>query len=633
MATVIDALTIDIMMDQAKLVAGEKQAEATLGRLSTAGQKTGRELAVAGEQSAAAFNKLRTEALALLTIFTAGRGLKEFVSDQVKAGAATGRLAHNLGMGVQSLSAWQTAVKTVGGSAEGIASSFQSIVSQFQTLQGRQNLGRLFGQMGVGFEDSSGHLENMTKLMMEMSAASQKMSPERFSAMTSAMGFDQGTTNLMELGPQKLGALLDELRRYAETPQQYGALSQMQADFAVLTAQSESFGRSILTDVEPALHGFLGWMTHLIDANQKWLQQDIDGAITSLVKGLEGANWKEIGTDIEDVATAAEGMAKSIGGMDWSSISAGLKGWIGDLVRAAHLLNEITGANPKAAANTPGAGAIATGTGNKLNAIASGGDAAGSWVFRNLTAPIERRFGIIRAATPADVDEARPLLNLIGQSEGTDKGRGYDETFGAGRYTGGPVNLTGMTLEQVAELQAKMLADPANKAHSSAVGRYQFVSGTLKNVAAELGMDPSTTKFTPQTQDLLATQLLIDEGARKYQAGKMPQSDFQHYLATQWASLPDPDTGKSYYGQGLGATGAQEHAALLAYAHSTVAAAHAVMAPPSKADRARDRDLAVTIHNLTVTTQATDPKAVAREVKKAISPNRLMAAQANTALQ
>lgn len=38
------------------------------------------------------------------------------------------------------------------------------------------------------------------------------------------------------------------------------------------------------------------------------------------------------------------------------------------------------------------------------------------------------------------------MLDLIGCSEGTDKGRGYNETFGYGAYIGGDVDLVSKRL-------------------------------------------------------------------------------------------------------------------------------------------------------------------------------------------
>ncbi|MGL6187545.1 MAG: hypothetical protein ACRC12_00670, partial [Holosporales bacterium] len=99
------------------------------------------------------------------------------------------------------------------------------------------------------------------------------------------------------------------------------------------------------------------------------------------------------------------------------------------------------------------------------------------------------------------------ILDLIGQAEGTDKGRGYNETLGYGAYTGGAVNLTNMTLREVLSLQKEILNHPNNPYNSSAVGRYQIVSKTLRGLIDELDLSLDE-QFTPELQDRLATQLV-----------------------------------------------------------------------------------------------------------------------------
>lgn len=105
------------------------------------------------------------------------------------------------------------------------------------------------------------------------------------------------------------------------------------------------------------------------------------------------------------------------------------------------------------------------------------------------------------------------VLDLIGYAEGTDRGRGYNETLDYGRWTGGDVNLINMTLREVLELQRMMLANPENRAlygdgkGSSAVGRYQIVSTTLKGLIDRLGLSLDEL-FTPELQDRMALELV-----------------------------------------------------------------------------------------------------------------------------
>lgn len=139
----------------------------------------------------------------------------------------------------------------------------------------------------------------------------------------------------------------------------------------------------------------------------------------------------------------------------------------------------------------------------------------------------------------------RPLLDLIGLSEGTDKGDGYNETLAYGAYTGGDVNLVSKTLAEIDKLQTKMLAHPRNKWKSSAIGRYQVVRTTLRSIKKTLDWPP-TMVFNKDTQDTLCCFLLGRRGIDDYLAGELPEDNMLIHLAQEWASLPTP-AGKGYY--------------------------------------------------------------------------------------
>jgi len=106
---------------------------------------------------------------------------------------------------------------------------------------------------------------------------------------------------------------------------------------------------------------------------------------------------------------------------------------------------------------------------------------------------------------------SRGILDLIGYAEGTDKGRGYNETLAHGAFTGGARNLVAMTLDEIDAMQSQMLKHPANNYNSSAVGRYQIVQKTLRGLRDDLGLSGSEF-FTPEMQDRLAQQLLRQRG-------------------------------------------------------------------------------------------------------------------------
>lgn len=155
----------------------------------------------------------------------------------------------------------------------------------------------------------------------------------------------------------------------------------------------------------------------------------------------------------------------------------------------------------------------------------------------------------------------RPLLDLLGLSEGTDKARGYNETLAYGAYTGGPVDLVKMTLKQVDDLQGRMLAHPKNKWNSSAVGRYQIVRTTRRNIQKALSI-PSSEKFDRDMQDRMACFLLGQRGIDKWLAGRLKLESLLDNLAREWASIPT-SKGKGYYsGQNAAVSVMQVSAAL-----------------------------------------------------------------------
>jgi murein DD-endopeptidase MepM/ murein hydrolase activator NlpD len=112
-----------------------------------------------------------------------------------------------------------------------------------------------------------------------------------------------------------------------------------------------------------------------------------------------------------------------------------------------------------------------------------------------------------------DVEVDAGVLDLIAQAEGT-YNTGYNTSLGFGKFLPGgrEMNLTGMTLSQVLAAQQGMLNHPDNNFNSSAMGRYQIVSTTLRGAAEGLGLDLQTTKFDPATQDRMAMWILEKQG-------------------------------------------------------------------------------------------------------------------------
>jgi muramidase (phage lysozyme) len=177
------------------------------------------------------------------------------------------------------------------------------------------------------------------------------------------------------------------------------------------------------------------------------------------------------------------------------------------------------------------------------------------------------------AAQPVRVytkrDAARDLgagavLDRIAMGEGPDRPLSYDTTYGYGAFVPpGSKPLTEMTLEEVADLQAKMLERERGQTRiaSSAVGAYQFLDDELIRLSDKLDL-PRSTLLTPGVQDMLAREILLEQGYGDFLAGKIDADTFQARLANKWASVAQPQTGRSVHNQRVGTSTDQMRSAL-----------------------------------------------------------------------
>jgi hypothetical protein len=138
----------------------------------------------------------------------------------------------------------------------------------------------------------------------------------------------------------------------------------------------------------------------------------------------------------------------------------------------------------------------------------------------------------------------RVMLDQIGAHEAG--GMGYDAYWlGAKKWGMIPTKkVSTMTIGEVFTWQRELLnrqiaAGIPLKKRSSAIGRYQFVYTTLKNIVAKLKL-PMSQVFDAATQDRLAL-FLVDEGGvyTRWKKGEASDAEMADRLANQWASLKD----------------------------------------------------------------------------------------------
>ena len=132
--------------------------------------------------------------------------------------------------------------------------------------------------------------------------------------------------------------------------------------------------------------------------------------------------------------------------------------------------------------------------------------------------------------------ERAALRDLIARAEAGPKG--YDAIHhGARVLTERPP--TQMTIQGIFD----WIDATPNQPH--AIGRYQFIPATLRELVERLNVDPAN-RFSERLQDRLANALLEDADLALFSTGRVTQTDFMNNLAQIWAGFPN-STGKSHY--------------------------------------------------------------------------------------
>jgi hypothetical protein len=144
-----------------------------------------------------------------------------------------------------------------------------------------------------------------------------------------------------------------------------------------------------------------------------------------------------------------------------------------------------------------------------------------------------------------------PLLAFIAAGEGgynsmnqgTSGGRIVGSTHNAASILG--KNLTDMTIGEVIAHQS------SSPRRLFAAGRYQVIPQTMQGILPATGLSTSDL-FNQANQDRFGIALIKQRrDAWNYLTGKSNDRNAALLaLAKEWASLPDPRTGNSYYGSG-----------------------------------------------------------------------------------
>ncbi len=276
---VIDALVVTLGLDNRQFVKGTKESLDASDDLRDSAVRNAKRQEEAQKKLGESIRSVRNETLGLVLALAGASSIKSFVQSIITGDAATGRLAGNLGVATEQLSAWEGAITRVGGKAGDVDSAFQAMVNIRENAQltGDHSQYAVLNRLGV--TDLKAGPE---AAFMQIAKTAQTMSKPEFYNLASRLGFNDAFINVLEKGQGALGKMLDEQRKMGVTTDQDAQAAQK---FQDALARVESIIRGAARPQIEALTGELDSLS----TNGEGLREVFDGigdVLAHIVKGL-----------------------------------------------------------------------------------------------------------------------------------------------------------------------------------------------------------------------------------------------------------------------------------------------------------------------------------------------------------
>lgn len=342
MTTLIDSLLVSLGIDASGYNKGQKDAKKSQKelndqekRIADQRKQRAKELEEQSKKAVDGIKKLRNQALALFAVFTAGKGIKDFVSDTIDQAAALGRLSENLKMSTQDITAWQRAAERTGGSADGMVAQLKESADAIAQLkvgmgpgEGMQWFLRYGGTM-ADLKDGTSYLVARARVVSQLFA----QDPTKAAIVAKNMGISDDQFNLIKQGPDAINKLVDAQRRHAViTAEDSKRAQDLRNKWLDFRDAAQSTATKLLLALTPALEKLMGWFDRLAEKLSdnkgniaKWIGDALDKALPLMdefAQWLKTDGWSQFIAGAKDVAdsikTIADGLRTIKGIMpDW----------------------------------------------------------------------------------------------------------------------------------------------------------------------------------------------------------------------------------------------------------------------------------------------------------------------------
>lgn len=251
----VESLFISLKLNADSLKKGLEDVDKRLKQLSQKTDKTSREFANMGRQFTGALRKMRNEFLGFMSVFTAGKGIKNFIEDTIQSSAELDRLSQRLGIAASRLRAYRDANEIAGGSGEGILGQLKrnaDALSEFRLGLGVSDALKWSMNQGITM-DQFRDAETWLKAQSDVIARLYQRDPNQARIMARQIGIDEDTFMLLKDGSAALEAYLRNAEKLSGmTDKDAKATEKLRKEFVELKMAFVQTGERIVYALNPA---------------------------------------------------------------------------------------------------------------------------------------------------------------------------------------------------------------------------------------------------------------------------------------------------------------------------------------------------------------------------------------------
>lgn len=325
MATIVDALLVTLGLDVSGFMAGQKKTGEALKKTRDDATATAKTLDAQGKKAAQFFGQIRDGILGVTAAALGAAGIKSFVENTTASGVAVGRLAKNLNMGVEELSAWEGVMRRLGGSTEEADGMFRGINSILQEIKLTGSSAAITPLVRAGMDLGkfmSGATSGSERMLM-IADAVKKLSPQDAQSFFQQAGFSEAQVSRLMEGRKQLEALLETQRKYnGLTPEMVANDNERIRAWREIVELATGLANKMLDAVSPAIKFALDAMRQLLQFAAQHIPET-----TTLALALGAAFTAIAAIKIAGLISAIGALTGGLGGA--STAAVGLLGLLG----------------------------------------------------------------------------------------------------------------------------------------------------------------------------------------------------------------------------------------------------------------------------------------------------------------